>query len=88
MKYLPLIIILAITGCAITDVERQERLEYLEKTERDFWTFVNDCQVTGGHLYIDSPVIERRVHNAPINVWEMKDVVCEYDDMPPRRLRD
>lgn len=89
MKYLPLICILALTGCAITDVEQQERLEYSNKIERDFWTFMNDCQVTGGHLYVDSPVIERRVHNAPITVWEMKGIVCEYDDgTPTRRLDD
>lgn len=88
MKYLPLIAILLLIGCSITDVERQDRLEYSEKIERDFWAFVNDCQMTGGHLYIDSPVIERRIQNAPITVWEMKDIVCEYDDAPPRRLSD
>ncbi len=86
--YLPLIFILAFTGCTITGVERQERLEYLEKTERDFWTFVKDCETTGGHLYVDSPVIERRVQNAPITVWKMKGMVCEYDDARTRKMHD
>lgn len=78
MKYLPLIFILAITGCAITDVERLERMQYSHKIKQDFQIFVSDCRMTEGELVIDRP----------ITVWEMKDAVCYYDDDYPRRMHD
>jgi len=88
MKYLPLIFILVFTGCAITDVEREERMLYMHNIEQDFRIFVNDCQMTEGELVIDRSITSRRAQNAPITVWEMKDAVCYYDDTYPRRMSD
>ena len=70
MKYLFLILI-GISGCATTDIAQ---------IERDFKIFVEDCRVTDGELVIDKRLIDRRVQNAPITPWEMKDAVCFYDD--------
>ena len=88
VKYLPLLFILTFTGCAITDVEREERMQHSHKIKQDFQIFVSDCQMTEGELVIDRPSKSRRVHNAPITVWEMKDAVCYYDDTYPRKMSD
>lgn len=85
MKYLPLIAILILAGCSITDVEMEERMYYSDKIEREFWIFVNDCTMTGGQLHVP----RKRVQNAPPTVWEMKKAVCYYDDDTlPRKMDD
>ncbi len=86
MKYLFLILI-GISGCAITNAEKSERLSYIAEIEQEFQVFVRDCSLTGGELVIDKRVIDRRIQNSPITVWEMKDAVCYYDDgIYPRRM--
>ncbi len=70
-------------GCAITDEERNNRLTRIAQIEKEYYAFVNDCQMLEGNLVIEST---RRVHNAPITVWEMKDAVCYYDDAYPTRM--
>lgn len=85
MKYLPLIFILVLTGCA-TDVERIDGLQRIEKIQNEFKIFENNCRITNGYLYIDKDPNRRRVQNAPITVWEMQDAVCDYGDMHPVRM--
>lgn len=76
LRYL-LLIIIYVSGCAITDEKRYERLSYIDIIEKDFSAFVADCRFTAGHLYVP----RRRVRNAPPTPWEMQDAVCYYDDM-------
>lgn len=86
MKYLFLILI-GLSGCAITTAEKSEQLSYMAGIEQEFRVFVRDCDLTGGNLVIDKRSIDRRVQVAPITVWEMKDAVCYYDDGTfPRRM--
>lgn len=86
MKYLFLILV-GISGCAITNAEKSERLSYIVGIEQEFQVFVSDCDKTDGKLMIDNRLIDRRIQNSPITVWEMKDAVCYYDDGTyPRRM--
>lgn len=88
MKSLVLISLLILSGCAITDEERYERLAYTNAIEKDFLVFVSDCNFFDGELRIDLPIENRRVHNAPITVWEMQHAECWYDDSYfPTRMR-
>jgi len=86
MKLPFLISLLILSGCAITDEERLERLTYMAKIQSDYDIFVSDCRVSDGELRINLPLEERRVHNAPITVWEMKYAECWYDDIFPIRM--
>jgi len=87
MKCLFLILI-GLSGCAITSAEKTERLSYMAGIEQEFRVFVSDCNLTGGNLVIDKRSTNRRVQVAPITVWEMKDAVCYYDDdVYPRRMK-
>ena len=53
----------------------------------EFKKFADECRYLGGKLHIERPASERRVQNAPITVWEMKDAVCFYEDQAfPVRL--
>ncbi len=71
----------------MTATEKSERLSYMAGIEQEFQVFVEDCRVTDGELVIDKRVIDRRIQNSPITVWEMKDAVCYYDDGTyPRRM--
>ncbi len=84
LRYLLLIFIIGLSGCAITDEERHKRLSYMAEIEKDFWVFVSDCRVTDGYLYVP----RRRVHNAPTTPWEMQDAVCYYDYTHPYRFEN
>jgi len=78
---------MGLSGCAITNAEKTERLSYMTGIEQEFQVFVRDCDLTGGNLVIDKRSTNRRVQVAPITVWEMKDAVCYYDDgVFPRRM--
>ncbi len=82
LEYLLLMLIVGLSGCAITDEERHKRLSYMADIEEDFRVFVSDCQFTYGYLYVP----RRRVQNAPPTPWEMQDAVCFYGDMYPYRF--
>lgn len=90
MKFLIILFILFIliisSGCAITDEERLVRQQHIADIEKEFYSFVADCYMTEGELVIDKSLEDRRVQNAPITVWEMKDAVCYYGDAYPRRM--
>ncbi len=76
-----------LSGCAITDEERNARLVRTNQIEKDFYSFVADCYMTDGELVIDRSLENRRVQNAPITVWEMRDAQCFYpDERFPRRM--
>ncbi len=82
-----LLLLLYLSGCATTEEERVDGLSRMDTIKHDFTTFVADCYFTEGELVIDKRLEERRVQNAPITVWEMKNAQCFYsDESYPRRM--
>ena len=78
--------IIILSGCT-TQEERMEGNKEMKIIEHEFKVFAEECHYGNGHLIIDSPANARRVQNAPVTVWEMKNAICKYDDeMYPVRL--
>ena len=71
---------LSLFGCT-TPEERMAGNKEMEIIAQEFKLFAEECYYGDGHLMIDSPFYERRIQNAPITVWEMKDAICKYDDL-------
>ncbi len=69
-----IILALLLSGCAITEEERYERLLYVSEIETAFKIFVSDCDIIDGHLYVP----RTRVSNAPPTVWEKTGAQCWY----------
>lgn len=64
-----------LSGCAISEDERIERNNELYQIERNFRTFVNECEFLEGSLYIP----RKRVPNGIPTPWEMKGSTCDLD---------
>ena len=74
--------IIMLSGCASMKSDPEMAIIAYE-----FTNFAEECRLGDGRLSIDRPFDERRVQNAPVTVWEMKDAICKYDDeMLPVRL--
>ncbi len=69
-----IILALLLSGCAITEEERHERLLYVSEIETAFEFFVSDSDIIDGHLYVP----RTRVSNAPPTVWEKTRAQCWY----------
>lgn len=73
------ILLILLTSCASTD--------RITQIESDYRAFASECSYMGGKLSIDLPFNKRRVQNAPVTVWEMRDAVCSYPDAYPMTMR-
>ncbi len=73
------IILILLSGCAATSPS-------MDVIETDYRNFAEDCDYWDGKLSIDRPLNKRRVKNAPVTVWEMKDAVCTYPGERPIRM--
>ena len=70
---------LSLFGCP-TQEERMKGNREMEIIAHKFKVFVEECRLGNGQLIIDSPSGKRRVQNAPLIIWEMKNAICRYDD--------
>ncbi len=68
-----------LSGCVSQEDVRKGNKEMMI-IAYEFKEFADECRFGEGKLYIERPLSKRRVHNAPITVWEMKDAVCFYED--------
>ena len=64
-----------LSGCVISDEERTDRANKWNQIDRDFNTFVDECEFLGGSLYVP----HGRVHNGMPTPWEMEDSICYLD---------
>ena len=71
--------VIVLSGCVSQEDVRKGNKEMMI-IAYEFKEFAHECRYLGGKLYIERPLDERRVKNAPITVWEMKDAVCFYED--------
>ncbi len=67
-----------LSGCASQEEVMKGNKE-MAKIAYEFKEFAEECNFGDGQLMIDRPFDERRVQNAPITVWEMKDAICRYE---------
>ena len=75
-----------LSGCVSQEEVRKGNKEMMI-IAYEFREFAYECESLGGKLHIERPLSKRRVHNAPITVWEMKDAVCFYEnEVYPVRL--
>lgn len=65
---------LILTGCA-HDYEQQAKMD---RINRDYHAFVQECGFIEGQMQIDRPFTSRRVQNAPPTVWEKQDAICVF----------
>ncbi len=70
---------LSLFGCASQEEVMKGNKE-MAIIAYEFKAFAEECHYGGGRLMIDRPFDERRIQNAPVTVWEMKDAICKYDD--------
>jgi hypothetical protein len=76
-KYIVILILLS--GCA-------SESDLMDQIKSDYRVFADECLSLNGNLSIDRPVNERRVQNAPVTVWEMRDAICSYPGERPIRM--
>jgi hypothetical protein len=74
----------SLSGCA----HDHEQAAKMNRISHEYTSFVEECEYSGGFLWIDRPFTSRRVQNAPLTVWEKQDAVCTFSHNTSMRMRD